>query len=596
MSDVEKAKALFLSALDLLDARDYAAGEVKLRAALALAPERVSVLTNLAAALFRQDKLVEACEVATRSVALDPNKVEGWLVLGSALNKRRLFDEALVAMESAVGAAPTSAAALMGRASVLTQLGHLGRAVADYQAAWRINPDEEDLRGLLVTARMQACDWTGLEDDTAALLADIRAGRTLVDPFSLLAMPSTPEDQLRCASAMVARDYPAMAPLYRGERYDHRRIRVAYVSGDYHRHPTTYLVVAALEQHDRDRFETFGISLGPDDKSEERTRVSRAFDRFIDARERGNGEIAALLYANQVDIAIDLGGFTSGGRLSVFAMRPAPVQAAYLGYPGTTGAPYIDYLIADAVVVPPDAYRFYSEKIVALPGTYQANDNRRPRSQPIPTRAECGLPPTGFVFCSFSNNYKIAPAIFAVWMELLTAVEGSVLWLMGSNQTAADNLRREAVRGGIAGERLIFASSLPVDQHLARHRLADLCLDTLPYNAHTTASDALWMGTPIITCPGSTFPSRVAASLLTAIGLPELITKSLDQYRQLALTLAREPARLAAIRAKLAANRDTTALFDTARFTRHLEAAYVTMIERYRRGEAPAAFSVEPVS
>ena len=595
MSDVEQAKAHFFAALDLFDARDYAAAEVRFRAALAIVPDRASGLINLSATLFRQDKFGEAIEVARRALTIEPDAVEALVALGSALVKQRRLDEALVAMERAVAAAPSDPTALMGRASVLTELRRYDLAIADYRAAQRIDPGKENLRGLLVTAQMQACDWTGLAGETDALLADIRRGKALANPFYLLTTPATAADQLLGARGMTRRDYLPLSPLFRGERYDNDRIRVAYVSGDFHKHATAHLMTGVFEHHDRARFETFGISVGPDDGSPERQRLLTAFDHFVDVQERGNDEIAALIHGNRVDIAVDLGGFTEGGRLAVFARRPAPVQVSYLGLPGTTGAPYLDYLVADAVVIPADAHRFYSEKIVTLPDTYQANDDKRRIAPGTPTRREAGLPETGFVFCCFNNNYKIAPVVFDIWMGLLAAVEGSVLWLMRSNEVAAANLRREAAARGVSPDRLVFAPPLPVAEHLARHRLAGLFLDTSPYNAHTTASDALWSGLPVLTCPGSTFPSRVAASLLRAIGLPELITSSFEEYRDLALTLARDPERLAAIRTKLAANRDTTALFDTARFTRHLESAYSTMVERHRRGEAPAPFAVEPV-
>ena len=467
-------------------------------------------------------------------------------------------------------------------------------AVADCRAAMLLNPDEEDLLGKFVGTQMQACDWRDFETSAAALLTGIRAGTALVNPFALLAMPGTPADQLICARGMTARDFPPMEPLYRGEKYVHDRVRIAYVSGDFRKHALSYLMAGVFEHHDHSRFETFGVSIGRDDASAIRARVAGAFDRFIDAHGKSDTEIARQLRTAEIDIAIDLGGFTTGGRPRVFAMRPAPVQASYLGYPGTSGAPYIDYVLADATVIPASDRDPYSEEVVRLPDTYYPNDDKRLIAPLTPTRAAVGLPETGFVFCSFNNNYKITPAVFDIWMGLLAEVEGSVLWLLQSNAISPGNLRREAEGRGISASRLVFAPTLPVEEHLARHRLADLFLDTSPYNAHTTACDALWVGLPVLTCPGSTFPSRVAASLLHAVGLPELVTASFEDYRQLALTLAREPARLATIKAKLAANRDTTALFDTARLTRHLEAAYATMVERHRRGEAPAAFAVAP--
>ena len=328
-----------------------------------------------------------------------------------------------------------------------------------------------------------------------------------------------------------------------GERYRHDRIRVAYLSADYHSHATSQLAAGLFDTHDKNRFETVAISFGPDDTSAMRGRLMRAFDRFIDVRDKSDGAAAALIREMEIDIAVDLKGFTQDGRPGILALRPAPVQVNYLGHPGTMGARYIDYLIADRRIVPDGHERHYSEKIVYLPDSYQANDRKRRIAERTPTRADEGLPETGFVFCSFNGSFKITPELFDIWMRLLKAVEGSVLWLLDDNPAAVRNLKREAEARGVSTQRLIFAPRRPVEEHLARHRLADLFLDTLPCNAHTTASDALWAGLPVLTCTGDTFAGRVAASLLSAVGLPELITDSLPSYEALAMKLARDPRR-----------------------------------------------------
>lgn len=596
MSDVEQAKAHFFAALDLLDRKDYAAAEMRLRDALRIVPDRISALTNLAAALLRQDKTGEAIEVARRSVMLAPENVEGWLALGSSLSKERQFDEALAAMEHAVALAPNAAQMLMGRATVLTEMKRYDAAIADLETARRLNPSEPELGSLLVSARMHACEWRALEDETAAFLSELRNGAAVSNPFMVLAMPSTSADQLGCAARYTAREYPPMPPLHRGERYRHQRVRVAYVSGDFRQHPLAQLMAGVFEHHDRAHFETFGVSYGPNDGSELRRRLIRGFDRFIDVGGKSDTEVAALLHGEQIDIAIDLGGFTSGGRPNIFSVRPAPVQVSYLGYPGTSGSPVIDYIIADEIVIPADQRKYYSEKVVWLPDTYYPNDNLRRIAPETPTRKAAGLPDTGFVFCSFNNSYKITPAIFDVWIRLLQEIDGSVLWLMESNPSVPDNLRREAATRGVSPERLVFAPFMPTDEHLARHRLADLFLDTIRYNAHTTACDALWAGLPVLTCTGDTFTSRVATSLLHAVGLSELATRSLEEYAAFALRLAREPAALFAIKAKLTANRDITSLFDTARLTRHLEAAYVAIVERSRSGKRPEALTIPRIA
>jgi predicted O-linked N-acetylglucosamine transferase (SPINDLY family) len=353
-------------------------------------------------------------------------------------------------------------------------------------------------------------------------------------------------------------------------------------------------MAALFEQHDRERFETIAVSTGPDDHSAMHSRLKGAFDRFIDVQQHSDGDVVKLMREMEVDIAVDRNGFTTGARPRIFSLRAAPIQVNYLAYPGTIGADHIDYLIADETVIPREQQACYTEKVVYLPDTYMVTDSARHIAERTPTRTEVGLPDRGFVFCSFNNNYKITPQIFDAWMLLLRQVDGSVLWLLESNPTATRNLRREAVARNIDANRLIFAPRIAQEDHLARQRLADLFLDTLPYNAHTTASDALWAGLPVLTCMGTAFPGRVAASLLRAVGLPQLITHSLDEYESLALQLARDTTRLEEIRRELARNRAGWPLFDTDRFRQHIETAYMEMWERHQRGDPRAGFSVAP--
>jgi len=353
-------------------------------------------------------------------------------------------------------------------------------------------------------------------------------------------------------------------------------------------------MAALFEQHDRSRFETIAVSLGADDRSAMRSRLKGAFDRFIDVRQHSDREVVKLMREMEIDIAVDRNGFTTGGRPGIFSLRAAPIQVNYLAYPGTIGAEHIDYLIADETVVPREHQRFYTEKVVYLPDSYLVNDSRRHIAERTPTRMEVGLPERGFVFCAFNNHYKITPRIFDLWMRLLRQVEGSVLWLLEGNATAQRNLRREAAARDIDPDRLILAPRIAPEDHLARHRLADLFLDTLPYNAHTTACDALWAGLPVLTSIGTAFPGRVAASLLRAIGLPQLITYSLEEYESRTLGLARDPVQLHEIRQSLARHRTDRPLFDTNRFRRHIEAAYIEMWERHQRGKPPAAFAAMP--
>jgi predicted O-linked N-acetylglucosamine transferase (SPINDLY family) len=387
---------------------------------------------------------------------------------------------------------------------------------------------------------------------------------------------------------------PAVArPLRGGAREARDRLRVAYLSADFHDHATAYLTAELFELHDRGRFEIIGVAFGPDDRSDMRRRVARAFDQFHDVQGWSDRAIAELVNDLDVDIAVDLKGHTQGARLGALAYRPAAIQVSYLGYPGTTGADFIDYVIADPIVLPFDQQPFYTERIVHLPDCYQVNDSKRKAAPTTPARQEAGLPGHGFVFCCFNNNYKIAPPVFDAWMRLLGGLEGSVLWLLEDNREARENLGKAAARG-IDPARLVFAGRLPHEEHLARYRCADLFLDTLPYNAHTTASEALWTGLPVLTCRGASFAGRVAASLLHAVGLPELVTGSLGEYEALAGRLAGDPSRLGELRRRLAQNRSTFPLFDTDRFRRHLETAYARMWGLRQRGERPQSFAVEP--
>ena len=594
MNDEDRAKALFFEALDRLDAREFAAAEEKLRAVLALAPERVSVLVNLAAAQYHQFRTAEAAELAERALALAPDDVEALVLLGLCRTRQRARDAAVSCFDRALALAPGHPEALLGRAHALGRPDLVAEA---QEAAFARDPDAPEVLGALIGARMQACDWSGIEALWAQAIAGIRAGKPVAEPFLVASVPGvTPADQLAVARAFVARNYPAEAPRWFAAPASGQRIRLAYLSADFRNHATSMLAAGMFEAHDRARFETIAISYGFDDGSALRARTEAAFDRFIDVRDRSDRDIADLIRELSVDIAVDLGGFTTNNRTGALASRPAPVQIGFLGFPATTGMAAVDYIVADATVVPPGAERFYQEAVIRMPDCYQVNDDKRPIDPATPTRHEAGLPDKGFVFCAFGNSFKITPAVFDIWMRLLRAVEGSVLWLIGGSAVAEENLRREASARGVAPERLVFAPRTDNAQHLARQRLADLFVDTFPYNGHTTASDALYAGLPVVTTLGDTFASRVAASLLRAVGLPELIAETPEGYEKLALRLARDPEALAAVRAKLAAKLESAPLFDTARFTRNLEAAYAEALARSRAGKPPAAIDVRALA
>lgn len=504
--------------------------------------------------------------------------------------------DALAEFDAAIALDGGNADAHVYRGNTLNDLRRYAEAARAYARVLELAPAYPFVRGKQLHCELQICDWRNYATASNEIRAAVRRSELADVPFSFLMVSADPAEQLQCALQYVRNQYPTIPPLWTGERYGHDRIRLAYLSADFHGHATAFLMAELFEAHDRTQFECSAVSFGPAANDAMRGRLERAFDRFVDMRGAGNAEIANWLRANEIDIAIDLKGLTGGSRAGIFAYRAAPLQVGYIGYPGTVGAPWLDYIIGDPVVTPVGHEDFYTEHIVRLPDSYQVNDSHRAIAGYTPTRFEAGLPASGFVFSCFNDNYKITPEVFAIWMRLLHRVEGSVLWLFQGNADAAENLRRAAVSHGIAAERLVFAPRMALPEHLARQRLADLFLDTLPVNAHTTASDALWAGLPLLTCRGSAFAGRVAASLLNAVGLPELVAENLADYEALALRLATTPALLADIRTKLARQRNTRPLFDIDRFRRHLESAYRAMHERHCEGLPPAGFDVAPVS
>ena len=566
----------------------------------------------------------EARAAANRALAVNPNNAAAWYSLGNAQSGLKRHKAAIACYDKALVLVPENSAIWKDRSAAIhankrktvdTDLNEeptpdpqdadgwalrggfllaaqrLGEAAAASDCALAINPKHLGAARIGIRSRISICDWRQREDDERRIAEGLRAGLPVITPFNHHAI-SNSEAQNFVVAQLWAKTIPRPKALWRGESYRHERIRIAYLCAAFHDHPTAVLIAGVFEHHDRTRFDTTAISLGPDNGSTMRRRIEAAFDRFIDVHALSDAEIAAMIREMEIDIAIDLNGQAGGARPAIFAYRPAPVQTSYLGNCGTMGVPFIDYIIADPIVIPKDQVRHYTEKVVYLPNSYQCNNSGRQVPLSTISRNDAGLPETGFVFCCFNSNYKITPLVFDVWMRLLTACPESVLWLLADSPYAILNLRREAAARGVAPERLVFAPRVPNDDHLARHRLADLFLDTLPVNAHATASDALWAGLPVLTCMGNTFAGRVGASLLRAVGMPELVASSLAEYEAIALSLARDPEAMARARTKLASNRSTQPLFDTARITRNLETAYTTMCERTRRGEPPESFVV----
>jgi predicted O-linked N-acetylglucosamine transferase (SPINDLY family) len=529
-----------------------------------------------------------------KAIALRPDFAEAHVNRGNALADLHRTDEALASYRAAVALRPDFADAYNNIGNIYYNLGSYEQAVAAYDTGLSLQPDDSEARSNRFSAKLHLCDWSNFAEERTDLLASVRRGLPTY-PFVMLAVSSSVEDHLQCAKHFSRARFPrSEAPLWRGEIYAHDRIRLAYVSGDFREHPIAYLTASLFEHHDRSRFEVTAISFGPDHDRPITRRLKSAFEHYVDARAMSDVEIADWLRRQEIDIAVDLVGYLQNARTTIFSRRPAPIQVNYIGYPGTLGADYFDYILADPIVVPPEHAAFYSEKVAWLPDTYLSTDATRPVAPTTPARRELGLPEDGFVFCCFNLLYKNNPDMFDVWMRLLRQIENSVLWLRDYNTVTTANLRGEAQRRGIAPERLIFAPRVPnAADHLARQRQADLFLDTLPYNAHTTGTEALWAGLPVLTCLGSSFAGRVGASINNAIGMPELVTRSPAEYEALALKIARDPALCASLKAKLARHRGTYPLFDTARLTRNVEAAYRRMWQIYRDGRAPENFAVE---
>lgn len=575
--------------------------------ALRLSPGYVDALINLSAVMLSLGRLDEALARIEHAIELQPKSPDAWdqkgivlqslhcdaealachdkalqlspgnvRVLGNrsaVLKTLQRFEEALSCCEQALQTDPRDEVALCNSACLLSDMSRVEQAIAMFERLLAVNPDYSDGLGLLCYERLMACDWSGFEGLAQSINAGIAAGRSACKPLHYMAIADSAELAQRCAQRFAQTFITTAAPLWTGERYSHKRLRLAYVSPDLREHPVAHLMAGVFEQHDKSRFETVAISLGPDDGSALRTRVRQAFDEFVDARHWSDRQIAQWMREREIDIAVDLAGYTMDARPGLWGHRAAPMQVSYLGFPGTLGQACMDVIIAQRDIVPPEQQSYIDERVVYLPHNYLPTDSRLQIATHKPTRAQCGLPEEGFVFCSFCQEYKVSPSVFAVWLRLLQAVPGSVLWLVSRSELTQRNLRRAAQAQGVAPERLVFASRLPrVEDHLARYTQADLFLDTHPYNAHTTATDALRTGLPVLTYMGESFASRVAGSLLLGLQLPELVTHSLQAYEARALELATQPAALAALKAKLAVQIQQATLFDTTGFCRDLEA------------------------
>ncbi len=557
-------------------------------------PNSASAFNNHGSALKELKRLDDALTSYDKAIALKPDYAEAFNNRGNALKELKRLDDALTSYDKAIALKPDYAEAFNNRGNVLKELKRLDDALTSYDKAIALNPDYEFLQGTMLHMQMRICDWSNLQNKTNRLLSSVEEGLKVTPPFPVLGLADRPDIQLKASRIHAKEQYPDPR-LWReiNTQPAHGKIRIGYYSADFHNHATSFLIAELFEAHDPQKFELYGFSFGPNKQDEMRSRVSSSFKQFFDVTKKSDREVAQMSRELGIDIAVDLKGATQDARMGMFAEHCAPLQINYLGYPGTLAASYFDYIVADKTLIPRESQHYYTEKIIYLPHSYQVNDSKRKISDEVFSRQELGLPKDGFVFCCFNNNYKIVPETFDSWMRVLKATGGSVLWLLEDNPTAARNLRKEAQIRGVDPERLVFAARMKLDEHLARHRAADLFIDTLPCNAHTTASDALWAGLPVLTQMGQSFAARVAASLLNAMDLPELITNTREEYEGRAIELANNPFRLSEIKKKLEQNRETSPLFNGKLFARHIESAYAEIHRRHLSKEKPDHIYVE---
>lgn len=555
--------------------------------AIALMPEVAEFHYNRALIHELLNRVDEALAGYGRAIDLKPDYGPAWNNRGKVLNSLQRLDAAVADFTTAIALMPESAHAHTNLAHTLASLKRYDAALHHADKALALAPGLPFAQGHAAYMRAFLCDWAGRPAELTRMRAGLERGSPVISPFPWLALTDDPPLHRRAAEIFVqhTQTVPRLAPPAASR--PGARVQLAYLSADFHDHATAHLAAGLFEHHDREQFELTAISFGPDRPDTMHQRLRKAFDRYVDVRMMDDTDVAQLCRSLKIDVAIDLKGYTQHGRPGILAERCAPIQMSYLGYPGTMGTDSVDYLVADHTLITEEDLSFYAEKVIWLPHSYQVNDRRRPIAEQTPSRPSCGLPPEAFVFCCFNKHYKITPETFDGWMRILHRVPEAVLWLLQGHPAAMKNLQDRAQASGIAARRLIFAPPLPLPAHLARHRLADLFLDTLPCNAHTTASDALWAGLPVLTLMGRSFAARVAASLLNAAGLPELITLDQQGYEDLAVALALNRARFHALRTRLHETRLECPLFDTERFTRNLESAFMKVMERHWAGLAP---------
>jgi predicted O-linked N-acetylglucosamine transferase (SPINDLY family) len=560
---------------------------ISLNQAITLAPRYAEAYNNLAIVLTELKLFEKALQNCDKSIELKPDFEDAYLNRGVVLQGLKRLNESVLSYEQAIKLRRDYAEAIVNRGYILRELKRFDEALLSFFQVLELKPYYDYLFGDFLHAKMHICDWHEFESNIIKLKQRISEGNKSSSSFCVLTFADSLSIQRKASEIWINDKHPfdkSLGSIFKSSRKE--KIKIGYYSADFREHPVSYLTAEFFELHSKNNFELIAFYSESPDSSNMHKRVSSAFDKFIDIRFISDQDVAQLSRDIGIDIAVDLTGMTANERAGIFSYRAAPIQLSYIGYLGTMGAEYYDYLIADKTIIPADSQDYYSEKIIYLP-SYQVNDSKRVISEKNFTRAELNLPEVGFVFCCFNNTYKITPHTFDGWMRILAAVPHSVLFLYADNKWAEENLKMEAQKRGVSQIRLVFGARIDRSDYLARYRVADLFLDTLPYNAGTTASDALWAGLPVLTCMGKTFCSRVAASLLSAIELPELITTTQVQYEAAAVELATNPTKLKAIKDKLERNRLTTALFDTSSFTKNIEDAYTQIYERYQTDLPP---------
>ena len=572
----------------LEDSEKHEDAKNNLERALEIDPNNSVILNNLGITLNSLERVDEAISCFERAINVAPNDLLGHFNLGMALKSSHKIDDAINSFKKVIEIDPNSSESYYFLGELYRLTKQFNAALVSLEKAFSLNPNIDFLIGALLNTKMNLALWDGLEDYLKILTKKINKNEKAITPFALMALIDDPQLQYKASQVYAEYDFPQSPLSIALKPYtNHKKIRVGYFSADYHNHPTMHLMAELFELHDRKKFEIFAFSFGPNQQDKWRQRASLSFDKFIDVRLKSDSEISALSREMEIDIAVNLGGYTHSTRTGVFVNFAAPIQVNFLVYPGTMGSNYFDYIVADHTLISPENKDYFSEKIVYMPDSYQSNISEREVSNKTILRSELELPENAFVFSCFNNIHKITPPTFESWMRILNSVDHSVLWLYANNESVISNILETASRFGVDKNRIIFASHVPVEQHLNRIRKADLFLDSLPYNAHTTASDALRMGVPVITLIGKSFASRVAASLLNAVNMPELITNTREQYESLATNLALDTEKLRIVKSKLINNLPKTALFNCQTFTKNLELAFAKMHQRSQSGLQP---------